>query len=826
MRRLVTSKSGLMVLALLVVAALVPLFRAVTLHLAIVIATLVGALLAHTALTLIRRSRFATPSVSVVPGGLDRTFGSPRRQLVVPAELPPPPGALEGRDEQIDLACAHLSEPDPDRGPRLIVVHGEPGVGKTAFAIKVAHLVADDYPDGQLLVRFDPADGELLDDPLGMLVYALKSPKDRLPDPVDRGRWYGERTGRKRVLVILDNIDDVERIRPLLPSGRHCAAIVTSPIPLPALPGGHGIPLAPLSDRAATQLLDMLVGGGRIPAEPGYAAQIVAAARGYPVALHMAGTALAVRRNWTLEIAVRRMGEIAAGRRHATSIPFAGVLDLAYALLTEQERTALVSLGALDDRRVEPWMLAALLRGGFPGEGEVTQASAARLLDRLSRARFAERRVEDSSGQLTFRVPEHVRGYARTQVDPSFDGLRQAAALRAVHEQRQRRAERSTEDYLRRTVYRLLDEGRLDEALNTARESLAVSRDRQSVGSGGADAAATAEEGLTLAALGEVYAELGWIDEGLTYAEAAIQRSGDLPHVLARALRVSGSLQRRHHLVADAVQNLRAALREADRTGDELEQVRVLSELASALALGATPDTGELEALDARRRCESAGHRAARLLPGVLLAHARALHAGGNLGEASRVLSEAEKLTAEPESGQQLWRSWIRLQHALVSLAAAEFDQSRQVSLSALEGFTVLRHRYGSGHARLALGRAYLAEGSFEKATPVLEESNGTFRRCGDRWIEADSAVALADAYQRGGRGREAIDLLSAAEQTFSKLADERSLRRASHLLWTVESSLPSERLRLWPVPKGSPDRAGQRPLVPAVSRAVNWPAP
>nr|WP_240948097.1 ATP-binding protein [Planosporangium mesophilum] len=785
----------------------------------------------YAVLTVVRSERLA-PAVSEVPGGLRRTFGSPRRQRVVPAELPPPPGLLEGRDADIERVLDHLYRPDADDGPRLIVVHGEPGIGKTAFVTKVAHLVADAFPDGQLLVRFDARGDGLAEDPLELFVTALKGPRDEAPEASERERWYRDRTRDKRILVILDNLSDVTRIGPLLPAGPECVAIVTSTTPLRVRQRQLDVALGPLPPEAATRLLDRLLGGGRVAAEPRYASRIVTAAAGYPIAVHMAGTVLAVRKNWTLEIAVRRMREGDGGGRRGGLAPFAGVLDLAFALLTEQERSALVLLGLLDDRRVEPWMLAALFEGAFPESTGVTPAEAGRLLDRLARARFAERRVDDSSGLLMFRVPVYVHAYAGTHSARMLTPGQRDGARWALDYDRRRRAERRAEDALRETVYRYLDSGRLDDALTTARESLALARERASTLAEHEDATAGVEVGLTLAALAELYAELGWIDEGMTCVDEAKEWGWSSPHVLARALRVSGTLRQRHRLVAEATTDLLEALRYAEGADDRMEQVRVLRELASALALSSVPEEGTRYAEQARQLCADGGTPGTRHLPGVLLAGAKVLHARTAFAPASAALSEAERLTADPDIGQQLWRPWIRLEHArlLLSWGHADpgrrltlHDQSRRLSLSALEGFTALRHRYGCGHARLALGRAYLAEGKVDKAIPVLEESRGTFRRCGDRWIEADVAVALADAYRRDGQGQLAVDLLAAAEQTFAKLGDVDSLTTVGHLLWTYESSLPPEPLIPRSAHRERESAEGPPPLASA-SRTVNWP--
>ena len=54
-----------------------------------------------------------TRNLAAVPGGL-RGFGA-AREYVVPAELPPPYGALVGRDDEVNRTIQYLT----DEGDRL-----------------------------------------------------------------------------------------------------------------------------------------------------------------------------------------------------------------------------------------------------------------------------------------------------------------------------------------------------------------------------------------------------------------------------------------------------------------------------------------------------------------------------------------------------------------------------------------------------------------------------------------------------------------------------------------------------------------------------------
>ena len=814
-------------LAILFVAVPIVLAGVVTPHPRILVAGVIGALVAQVILIVARSRRFAPPSRAVVPGGLDRAQGRQRREPLVPRELPPPPGVLIGREQELEVARTFLVGAGRASVPKTMLILGEAGVGKTALATTLAHLTAGHYPDGQVLIKFDgtKSGADRTQWALEKLVFALKGPKDDDPSPDARRDWYLRRTRGKKILIVLDNVDEAALIENLLPAGSACAVVVTARERPLKLEFGKSVLVPPLTSEHATELLDLLLGGGRVGREREDASRLVLATARVPVAIHMVAAVLAVRRNWTLDVAVRRMDDYLRARGDAGGPPFIGVLGLAHELLTRDERSALAAIGQLHTQWVEPWMLSAFLTAAEPDSPKVSRPAAAGLLDRLSRVRFVDRAVDDQSGLIQYRVREYVTVYAATDLNSRFTPQQVDGGLRAIDAARSRRRERSTEDRLRHTVFRYLDEGRLDEAFGAARECVALAAEQTQV-LGPVNARAETDEGLALAALAEVYAELGWIDDGFTFAERSRRRSGASPRTTTRALRIAGSLMLRHHRITDAIDNLQQAL-DAVGNGDDLERIRVLRELAPALAANGDLTAAEDYAIDAARSCEGTpGSAASQLRASVFLAHAKVRHAASRYDEASSMLSTAEKLTAAADSNLHLWRAWVRLEHARVSLAAGEYDRSRQLGLSALDGFASLSHRYGAGHARLALGRAYLLESNYDKAIPILEESHGTFRRCGDRWIEADAAVTLATAYQHDDHAREAIDLLGSAEQMFLKLGDVDSAYRAGYLLWTVESSHRADRLRFLPTGvKGDAGRT-RRDTVPAVSRSVKWPAP
>ncbi|GIH17471.1 hypothetical protein Raf01_56430 [Rugosimonospora africana] len=752
--------------------------------------------------------------------------GRRRREYVIPTEVPPPPGVLIGRDEQVRTICEHLMRPAGD-GPSVVVLTGPTGVGKSALAIGIAQVLADRYRDGQLLARLDrAAPGQQgVDDVLRTFVTALQEQGDAMPATgPELVRRYRELTASRRVLVILESARDPEQVRPLLPRGRGCGAILTSWHTLALDPSWLPVPIDRLSDESALRVLDALVGNGRVEAEAADALRIAEATAGHPFALQVAGAALASRRNWTLKVAVQRMSEARLVPAVGQTLPaYSAALDLSYALLTEQERRGLLMLGLIEEPTFAPWMLGALLRGaeravrdgGLPAapNGAVSpgadpdgdsdpgvDATAERILDRLVYARLVERRLDDATGVATFRIAGHIESYLKTRLFAEVPVEARQGAVDELSHARRLHGERSPERLLRYQVYQQLHDGDLSTALNTARAVLKLCRERvetagEAVKAGSAMKAsdvvdslaavssrdewerAKAEEGLALAALAEVNGELGWLEDSRRYATAA--RETETKPCRPRALRCLALVNARTGRLDEAQRLLDEAVVAADQLTDRWEVVRTKRDLALVQAQRGLHDRARETILDAVTTCSSSDDPARHRLPAVLWAQGTVLAATGDWDEADRVLDRAETLFAGPGPHQRLWLPWIRHQRALVALEQRRYGRAREHALRASQAFRDMNHRYGIAHCRMTIGRAYLDEGNEPAATPILEEAVQTFGGCGDRWIEAECRTWLGEAHLSAGRLKPAAEAFARAAQDFHDLGDTRSRGRA-----------------------------------------------
>lgn len=114
------------------------------------------------------------------------------------------------------VLAGHL---DPARPP-VAVICGQPGLGKTAFAVHAAHALAPGFPDGQYAVDLRGMDPKPTPprEVLARLLHALGVADTDVPAATDeRGGLLRSVLRERRVLLLLDNAADEDQVRPCCP---------------------------------------------------------------------------------------------------------------------------------------------------------------------------------------------------------------------------------------------------------------------------------------------------------------------------------------------------------------------------------------------------------------------------------------------------------------------------------------------------------------------------------------------------------------------------------------------------------------------------------
>jgi len=213
---------------------------------------------------------------------------------VVPRQLPAAARWFTGRRAEMAMLSA-LVEHDlgEARGVVIAALTGMAGIGKTALAVNWAHQVADRFPDGQLFVNLRgscPSGAPVMPtDAVRGFLTALGVPPARIPADTDgQAALYRSLLANWRMLIVLDNAQDAEQVRPLLPGSPGCLVLVTSRnrlIGLAAAEGAHLITPGVLTNEESCNLLALNLGGGRAMAEPVAVSELIALCGGLPLAL-------------------------------------------------------------------------------------------------------------------------------------------------------------------------------------------------------------------------------------------------------------------------------------------------------------------------------------------------------------------------------------------------------------------------------------------------------------------------------------------------------------------------------------------------------------
>jgi transcriptional regulator with XRE-family HTH domain/tetratricopeptide (TPR) repeat protein len=230
--------------------------------------------------------------------------------------------------------------------PVVSVVSGQPGLGKTAFAVHAAHLLAPHFPDGQFVLDLHGMDPEPTTprDALARLLGAMGVADAALPAGTDdRAGLWRSLTGDRRVLLLLDNAADESQVGPLLPGTGPSLTLVTSRHVLAGLESVHRTDLALLRREEAVELLTRIIGPDRVRAEAQAARDLADLCGHLPLAVRIAGQRLLGRPHERLGKLVARLA--AEGRRldglQAGSLRVRAAFALSYRQLPPEARTLL-----------------------------------------------------------------------------------------------------------------------------------------------------------------------------------------------------------------------------------------------------------------------------------------------------------------------------------------------------------------------------------------------------------------------------------------------------------------------------------------------------
>ncbi|MFC7547902.1 BTAD domain-containing putative transcriptional regulator [Plantactinospora sp. GCM10030261] len=320
-----------------------------------------------------------------------------------PAQLPGGVGHFTGRTTEL-AALTHAVAGGTDE-PRVLLVSGLGGLGKTALAVHWARTAAGRYLDGQIFVDLhghDAARALTGLTALGAVLTALGVPRRDLPDDLDgRTALYRTLANDRRLLLVADDAATTAQILPLVPPTTASQLVVTSRLRLPTLARHHAVhrlPLEPLPHDAARDLLVRMVGPDRLRDQA--TCRVLHWCGGHPVALRLVGARLAVRPGQSVASFADELGE------PADDLLFDELPDLHAALVDAYRSLSPAAAHLFGRLGLEPGQSlcvhpVAMAKGAAPRR-------IRRLLDELLAVNLVA-----ESGPDCYRCPDLVHRFAR-----------------------------------------------------------------------------------------------------------------------------------------------------------------------------------------------------------------------------------------------------------------------------------------------------------------------------------------------------------------------------------------------------------------------------
>jgi tetratricopeptide (TPR) repeat protein/transcriptional regulator with XRE-family HTH domain len=309
----------------------------------------------------------------------------------------------------------------------VYAIGGMAGVGKTAFAVHVAHQLAGRFPAGQIFLPLhghtsgqrpvDPGDA------LASLLLTIGVPAGQVPPGLQaRIALWRDQLASRRLLLVLDDAVSSDQVVPLLPGAGGSLILVTSRRHLTALEGATAISLDILAPDEAAALLARLAARPGLRAEDAAVGQIVRLCGYLPLAVGMLARQLHHHPTWSL---AGRAAELAAERDRldlmaTENVSVAAAFDLSYADLAPGQQLLFRRLALHPGTQFDGYAAAALDGTGL--------AAARRGLEALY-----DQYLLTEIAQGRYRMHELIRQHARTladRLDPEHE--REQAVVRVL----------------------------------------------------------------------------------------------------------------------------------------------------------------------------------------------------------------------------------------------------------------------------------------------------------------------------------------------------------------------------------------------------------
>jgi len=312
---------------------------------------------------------------------------------------------------------------NPRPGPRVILLHGKPGVGKSLLAYHLAKQLAKYYPDGQLYARLGKTNDRTPIAVLGHFLAEMGVPQEEINSTQDKRYSFLTNTRGKRILVLLDGVRNIQQLNEVMPAEPNALVIATSRAYLPYLGDSRSHRMAEPDIETAERILRAYA-GQKARGQPDRIAQIVEQCGRLPYALRAAGERALSESNGLDGVATRmverstRLKYLSPEGRNTTDR-----IASEYANLTPAVQEAFRRLALVQAASFVPWVLQPLL--------DVEYSKVGPVLARLREAQLVEPAGKDPIGAMRYQLHPLFRLFAERM-------LAEGGALDAIEKAQER----------------------------------------------------------------------------------------------------------------------------------------------------------------------------------------------------------------------------------------------------------------------------------------------------------------------------------------------------------------------------------------------------
>jgi DNA-binding SARP family transcriptional activator len=716
-------------------------------------------------------------------------------ERVTPRQLPGSTADFIGRERDIAEIKRQLFGRDGEMASpyamRIVAISGRGGVGKSTLALRVAHELSEEFPDGHLYADLHGMENEdRAPQVLARFLRALGVSGTATPDDLhDRAVLYRSLLAKRRLLVVLDDVRSEEQVLPLLPGSPTCAVLATSRMRLTGLTGAHWIHVDVFETAKSMELLSRIVSPARVRSEQDDAVELVSLCGGLPLALRIAGARLASRPHWRIADLVRRLGDEANRLDEFThrGLELRSSIALTYSSLPTQAKR-LFRLFALTRALDCPgWTAAALLdKDLFCAEDVLACLVDAQLLDT----------VEYPGERVRYRFHELVRIYALEQLTETETESEQRDALErvlgawlALAEEAHRAEYGGDFTILHGSALRWRIGDRTGVGLpdkpgewwESERRNLVVAV-RQAAAAGMAELCWD----LALTAM-QLFEVKGYFDDwrattqlALDTARAAGNRLGE-----AAMLYSFGNLHMLQKRLVEADECFTAALEKFEAEDSTQGRALVLRDLASVERMRGDFASMLVKYNSALEMMREVGDLVGEAT--ILRSIAKYLIDEGEYDRARTLLDQALEICRRTHHLRGEAQVLNRV--AELHLGSGQITLARQALHNVLRIARDIGDRVGEAHALYGLGQVRRREGRLDDALATLGYALSMAKQVGERLIEALSCHALGEVELARGNNAAATGHLSTARQLFSGLGSALWHAKALMLLAEVHES-------------------------------------